>query len=235
MARRDAPSILDRFQILMEDEMGPGKLITYGIASVGLFAALYKIRPFAKFTKPSDIPLHFLQSRVPLQGTVTRVEPGSTNVLLMVDHRSLLPFLHFNSKACLPVKIGGVDITGNGVSWLQTVLNGKRITFVPIVKQKEYLECVVAMPQRDQDSLEIGEELVKLGLATVHEPWMKLKDKQVLAYKKSLASAQKWAVRRRNGCWHVIKQPTVLWKVQMFIIDKMKSLLPTIVVRRLDL
>ncbi|XP_018047587.1 PREDICTED: uncharacterized protein LOC108686672 isoform X1 [Atta colombica] len=235
MARKDAPSIFERLQMFMEDEKEAGKLITYGIASVSLFAALYKIRPFAKFTKPSDVPLHFLQSRVPLQGTVRRVEPSSTRVLLMVDHRPLLPFLHLNSKTYLPVKIGGVNITGNGVSWLQTVLNEKLVTFVPVVKEKEYLECVVAMPQKDQDSLEIGEELVKLGLATVHEPWIKLKDKQVLAYKKSLANAQKWAVRRRNGYWHFVKQPTVLWRTEMFMIDKMKSLLPTIVVKWLDL
>lgn len=215
--------------------MGPGKLITYGIASAGLFAALYKIRPFAKFTKPSDIPLNFLQTRVPLQGIVRRVEPSSSRVLLMVDHQPLLSFPHFNNRSYLPVKIGGVDITGNGVSWLQTVLNGKLITFVPIVKEKEYLECVVAMPPKNQDAMEIGEELVKLGLATVHEPWIKLKDKRVLAYRRSLANAQKWAVRRRNGYWHFVKQPTVLWKTQMFIIDKMKSLLPTIIIRRLDL
>lgn len=86
-----------------------------------------------------------------------------------------------------------------------------------------------------QNSLEIGKELVKLGLATVHEPWIKLKDKHVLAYKKSLAGAQKWAVRRRNGYWHFVKQPTVMWKTQMYIIDKMKALLPVNVVRRLDL
>ncbi|TGZ45608.1 protein C3orf33 [Temnothorax longispinosus] len=234
MAREDDPSILGRLQILMQDETGPGKLITYGIASAGLLAALYKIRPFARFTKPSDVPLHFLQTRVPLQGTVRRVEPSSSKVLLMVDHRPLLPLPRFN-KAYLPVKIGGVDITGNGVSWLQTVLNGKLVTFLPIVREKEYLECVVTMSEKDQVSLEIGEELVKLGLATVHEPWTKLKDKRVLAYKNSLANAQKWAVRRRNGYWHFVKQPTVLWKAQMFMIDKMKSLLPAIVVRRLDL
>jgi len=86
-----------------------------------------------------------------------------------------------------------------------------------------------------KQELEIGEELVKLGLATVHEPWIKLKDKHVLGYKKSLANAQKWAVRRRNGYWHFVKQPTVLWKIQMFMIDKMKSLLPINIVRRLDL
>lgn len=36
-----------------------------------------------------------------------------------------------------------------GVSWLQIVLNGKLVTLVPIVKEKEYLECVVAMPQKE--------------------------------------------------------------------------------------
>lgn len=86
-----------------------------------------------------------------------------------------------------------------------------------------------------QGSLKIGEELIKLGLGTIREPWIKLKDKPILAYKKSLTSAQKWAVRRRNGYWHFIKQPTILWKMQMFIIDKMKTLLPTYIVRRLDL
>lgn len=73
MARKDAPSIFERLQILMEDEMGPGRvrdafltfvhvshalalatylsffqLITYGIASAGLFAALYKIKPVSR-------------------------------------------------------------------------------------------------------------------------------------------------------------------------------------------
>lgn len=74
-----------------------------------------------------------------------------------------------------------------------------------------------------------------MGLATVHEPWTKLKDRRVLAYKNSLANAQKWAVRRRNGYWHFVKQPTVLWKTQMFMIDKMKSLLPANIGRRLNL
>ncbi|EFN66170.1 Uncharacterized protein C3orf33-like protein [Camponotus floridanus] len=133
----------------MEDEMGPGKLITYGIASAGLFVALYRIRPFAKFKKPSDVPSHFLQSRISLQGTVMRVEP-SHGALLMVNHQPLLPFFNFNNKSYLPVKISGVDITGNGISWLQCVVNNKYITFIPIMKKKEYLECIVTMSQKDQ-------------------------------------------------------------------------------------
>ncbi|XP_072749391.1 protein C3orf33 [Anoplolepis gracilipes] len=234
MTHEKAPTIFERFQSFMEDEMGPGKLITYGIASAGLFVALYKIKPFAKFKEPSDVPSHFLQSRIPLKGTVMRVEP-SHGALLMVNHQPLLPFFNFNNKNYLPVKISGVNITGNGISWLQYVVSGKYITFIPVVKEKKYLECIITMSQKDQDSLKIGEELIKLGLGTIHEPWIKIKDKHISAYEKSLVSAQKWAIRRRNGYWHFIKQPTVLWKMQMFLIDRMKTLLPTYIVRWLDL
>lgn len=76
---------------------------------------------------------------------------------------------------------------------------------------------------------------MRLGLGTVHETEVKLMDKHALAYRRSLASAQKWAIRRRNGHWHFIRQPTVFWKTQMFMIDKMKSLLPAYIVRQLDL
>lgn len=42
-----------------------------------------------------------------------RVEP-SHGALLMVNHQPLLPSLNFYNKSYLPVKISGVDITGNG-------------------------------------------------------------------------------------------------------------------------
>ncbi|EFN87171.1 hypothetical protein EAI_02531 [Harpegnathos saltator] len=163
-----------------------------------------------------------------------RVEP-SDGALLMVDHQPLLPFPRFSQTSYLPVKIGDVNVTGNGISWLQFVVSGKLITFVPIIKEKDYLKCTVTIPQKDQDSLKIGEELVKLGLGTVHESGIRLKDKNALAYTKSLINAQKWAIRRRNGHWHFVRQPTVLWKTQMFIINKMKSLLPAYIVRQLDI
>ncbi|XP_011342630.2 uncharacterized protein LOC105282392 isoform X2 [Ooceraea biroi] len=218
MAREGTPTIVERLENFMENETGPGKLVTYGIASAGLLVALYRIRP----------------SRVPLQGTVMRVEP-SNGVLLMVNHESLLPFPHFNSKSYLPVKLSGVDVTSNGISWLQSIINGNRVTFVPLAKENNYLECIVTMPQHDQDSLRVGEELVKLGLGTICESRTGVKDKHVLLYKQSLASAQKWARFSRNGHWHFVKQPTYWWKMQIFIINKMKSLLPTYIAKQLNL
>lgn len=158
-----------------------------------------------------------------------------------------------------------VDLAG--ISWLQSVINGNRVTFVPVAKENKYLECIVTMPQTNQvraarilhkyihasvyartavrtvlmymlllqqDTLKVGEELVKLGLGTMHEPSMGLKDRQVLAYKKSLASAQRWAQFRRNGYWHFARQPTNWWKFQIYFIHKMKSLLPTYIAKRFD-
>lgn len=87
----------------------------------------------------------------------------------------------------------------------------------------------------EQGPLKVGEELIRLGLGTIHEPRIRLKDKHIIAYKRSLANAQKWAVHRRNGYWHFVKQPTLLWKMQMFVINKIKSLVPTYIVRWLDL
>lgn len=93
-----------------------------------------------------------------------------------------------------------------------------------------YINCLFFL----QDSLRIGEELIKLGLATVHKPWFKIKNENA-AYKRSLVNAQKWATRKRNGYWQFAKQPTILWKTQMFLINTIRSLLPSFIVKQLNL
>lgn len=88
-------------------------LLTASVHTFHKFVSPLVIPQFAKFKKPSDVPFYFLRSRVPLQGTVMRVEP-SNGVLLMVNHKSLLPFPRFNNKSYLPVKVSGIDVTSNG-------------------------------------------------------------------------------------------------------------------------
>lgn len=113
---------------------------------------------------------------------------------------------------------------------------GLTFFIVDYVKRHVFLLCSFCdYFLHKQDTLKLGEELVRLGLGTVSQPSTKLRDKQILAYTKSLASAQKWAARRRNGYWHFVKQPTILWKIQMFVIDKINSLLPTYVQRHINL
>lgn len=64
----------------------------------------------------------------------------------MVQHRPLIRLIPRN-KHCLPVKIAGVNVHGNGIGWLQTIVSGNDVAFVPILKSKEYVVCEVTLPQ----------------------------------------------------------------------------------------
>ncbi|XP_043255581.1 protein C3orf33 [Colletes gigas] len=227
------PTIPERFIVFSETNSKIIKVVSYGITSMSLVVALYRIRPFAKFRKPSSVPSHFLYNKVPLRGTVIRIEP-SCEVLLMVDHKPVIPLPRLNNSKYLPVKIAGVNVTANGISWLQTIVNRKEIIFTPLSKDTEYLNCTVTMHQQNQEYIKIGEELVKLGFATVNKDSLELmlKNKDILNYEKCLLSAQKLAERKRNGYWHFAKQPTILWKVQQKLYEKLKSILPIFIVQR---
>lgn len=62
-----------------------------------------------------------------------------------------------------------------------------------------------------------------------------LHDKNILSYHKRLLKAQKWAQSKRNGDWHFIKNPTLLWRIQQNLNNKLKSVLPTFIVRQLNI
>ena len=236
MASKEKPNILERFIMFSDYNAETMKILSYGVASISLLTALYRIRPFAKFRKPYSVPSHFLRRKVPLQGTVARVEP-SCGTLLMVDHKSLIPLPRLRSSTYLPVKIAGVDVTANGVNWLQTIVNGEKVTFIPVASGREYLSCIVTASQGNQEQIRVGEELVRLGFALANEDSLKLtsKDKEILKYQQRLLSAQRWAQRKRNGHWHFVKHPTLLWRVQQSLIEKLRSLLPVSVAQQLNI
>ncbi|XP_076762405.1 protein C3orf33 [Xylocopa sonorina] len=228
-------STFERFIIFSETDAKTVKVFSYGIASLSLAIALYRIKPFAKFRKPSSIPSRFLHKKVQLQGIVKYIE-FRCDTLLIVDHKPLIPLPRLNSKKYLPIKIAGLDVTNNGISWLQTIVNGKKISFIPLTKEKDYVNCIVSM-QQDEERIQIGEELTKLGFAVAKEDPLKImmKDQDVLNYQKRLIRAQKWAQRKRNGHWHFVKHPTLLWRIQQSLDEKMKSILPTFIARRLNI
>ncbi|KAG6800941.1 hypothetical protein HZU73_03679 [Apis mellifera caucasica] len=223
-------NILEKFIIFSETNTKIIKVFSYGIASISLAIAVYQIKPFVKFRKPSSIPSRFLHKKVQLQGTVTRIEPNY-GTLLMVDHKPLIPLPRLSNSKYLPIKIAGLDITVNGISWLQTIVNRKDINFIPLATEKNYVTCIVSM-QQNKEHIEIGKELTKLGFAIVTEDSLKklIKDKDILNYYKCLLNAQKWAQRKRNGHWHFVKNSTLLWRIQQNLSNKLKSILPMFVV-----
>lgn len=68
----------------------------------------------------------------------------------MVNHKPLVSILGSNS-ASLPVKVFGVNVTGHGISWLQAIVAGHEIKFIPIAKKQNYVECEVVLPQLRQE------------------------------------------------------------------------------------
>lgn len=230
MGSEEEPSTLERYLIFSETHTKTIKVITYGISGITLAIALHRIRPFSKFRNPSSIPSHFFHEKVPLQGTVQRIEP-SHGTLLMVDHKPLIALPRFNNKKFLPVKIAGLNVTSNGINWLQAIINGQNISFVPLFSTKEYLSCIVVTKSRqNKEQIRIGEDLVRLGFAIVEQDSLKsmLNDKNVLYYQKRLLNAQKRAEGERNGYWQFAKRSTLLWKIQQSLNEQMKRILSKI-------
>ncbi|XP_023016058.2 protein C3orf33 homolog [Leptinotarsa decemlineata] len=179
----------------------------YSVALVGLTVAVRKVRPFSKFKKPSDIPNHFLRERRELVGVVDRIEPHGT--LLMIRHKPLInvPFI---SSGHLPIKISGINVSGLGCNWLQAVLSHEKVTFIPISKDKNYVQCQVLFTQKDKQQKEyivnVGEKLVKIGFAVpelIEKPL--LEDTLYMRYYKLLQKAEKHAQYKKLGLKYYIK------------------------------
>lgn len=77
-------------------------------------------------------------------GTVKRIEPNGG--LLMILHKPIIK-IPGTKSGHLPVKIAGIKVTGNGISWLQSIVAGNEVKFIPILKNKNYVQCEVLLPQ----------------------------------------------------------------------------------------
>ncbi|XP_011303590.1 uncharacterized protein [Fopius arisanus] len=212
--------IVDNVVTVLEKDSRGFQMFTYGITGIGLMTALYRIRPFAKFSNPMRVPAQFIKKQTVLRGTAARIEPGTASVIL-VDHTPLVPLPRFGKSKYLPVKIAGVDINGHGISWLSTIVQGNTIEFIPIRKTKDFLDCTVKMSQKDQEPLDVGKELVKLGFGTVGQLPSIPEDKLLESYKKTLESAQNWAKSKRNGQWHFLIPPTFTWRLRNLLESKL--------------
>ncbi|XP_012254759.2 uncharacterized protein LOC105685350 [Athalia rosae] len=212
------------------------QILLYGATGIGLLIALRRIRPFATFAKPSDIPNRFLKSKVPVPANVLRIEPNSQGPFIMVETVPLIPLPRFGKTKELPIKIANVDVTANGINWLQSVLRGKRIIFIPLIKKTDAVESRVSLIQTNENNLDIGKELVQVGFGMVHESNPELsKDKKTLAYYRSLVEAQKRAKRHRNGYWQQAIPLTLSEKLKQFLFTKGKSILPAFFARQLNI
>ncbi|CAH2007258.1 unnamed protein product [Acanthoscelides obtectus] len=205
-AKEKASNAFHSFSSAMERNSRGVEIGCYSVALIGLTVALRKVRPFSKFRKASDIPNHFIREKRELIGYVNRIEPDGA--LLMVQHKPLinLPFIRASH---LPVKISGVRVSGLGLSWLQTVVAGKEIKFIPIVKERDFVQCQVFLEKQTKEKkphvLNVGESLLKIGFAVTEHPTKPLsEDPSYLTYYHRLQSAENYALRQKMGLRYYI-------------------------------
>ncbi|GLV40519.1 uncharacterized protein CBL_04320 [Carabus blaptoides fortunei] len=200
-------NIFDRYVMLMDQNIKGVQIGVYSVALAGLAIALRSVRPFSRFVRPSDVPNGFIVSRMKLNGIVERIEPNGA--LLMVQHKPLIP-LPRSKVNSLPVKISGVTINGHGISWLQSIVSGNKVTFVPVLKHKDCVQCEVTMQQSTKDNklriLNVGPALVSIGFGKVDKIENSLlTNSQYQTYYKQLKTAELMADRKRLGNWYYVK------------------------------
>ncbi|KAL1505660.1 hypothetical protein ABEB36_005170 [Hypothenemus hampei] len=200
-------SAFNRFTNLLERDIKGVHIGCYSVALISLTIAIRKVRPFSKFKKPSDIPNHFIQEKRELNGVVKRIEPNGT--LLLVEHKPLvnIPLL---KSGHLPVKISGVKVTGLGINWLQCIVAGKEIKFIPVSKNEKFVQCQVLLLQRTKDQkeeyLNVGESLLKIGFGLTEPVLPPLSaDPKFVTYYKRLQAAENYALRKKLGFKYYIK------------------------------
>lgn len=68
----------------------------------------------------------------------------------MVNHLPIMK-LPGIKEGELPVAISGVKLSGLGVNWLQAIVVGNEIKFIPVKKTKDALLCEVEMSKKSHD------------------------------------------------------------------------------------
>lgn len=174
----------------------------YSAALVGLAIALRSVRPFKKFSCPQDIPIGFVERHMRFNGRVLRLEPpiGSTPALLQIDHNPIISLNWIRPRSpTLPIHISSVDISPNGLSWLQHIVVGSKVKFTVLKTNPHSASCIVI-----QEKDNVGLELISLGFASVSELDFTLeKDPLYVKYYQQLLSAENRAEKKGSGMWAV--------------------------------
>lgn len=68
----------------------------------------------------------------------------------MIKHKPLVN-LFLVPSGLLPVKICGVKLSGLGINWVQSIVTGQEVKFIPVTKEKNFVQCQVILLQETKD------------------------------------------------------------------------------------
>lgn len=135
--------------------------------------------------------------------------------LLQVNHLPPVSLFSKQGGPYLPVKLVGVTINSNGMSWLQSVCVQKPIEFLPLTKHDNFVECLVFLRDKPDHELDVAEALLSLGFAHTNNLPIKVEnDKKLEQYYKLLDQVEKAAKSKREGEWQW-KIPAPIYPVRV--------------------
>lgn len=208
----------------------------YGTSGLMLLIAYVKRKPaylVRPFKKPSHIPEKLINERVMHTGLIRDIQVKDQDTLLLINHRPLISI--FTSKnRVLPVKLPGIQVNGNGISWLQSCLIGRRATFIPLAKSKRddfvVSQLCLMHPPKGGRLIDISETLLKLCFARF-APDEAAAVKRNTKYYDHLKKVEASALSKQSRLRWLARHPS-LWSMlrdaKAKILSK-KSLLPELV------
>ncbi|XP_012160119.1 uncharacterized protein LOC101463480 [Ceratitis capitata] len=231
--------IVSKYQGLcnyMERDTIGTQVAIYGTSGLMLLIAYIKRKPaylVRPFKKPSHIPEKLINERVMHTGLIRDVQVKNQDTILLISHRPLIPIFASKDRV-LPVKLPGIKVNGNGVSWLQSCVLGQRATFIPLVKSKRddfvVSQLCLVHPPKGGRLIDISETLLKLCFAR-YAPDEAAAIKRNIKYYDHLKKVEASALTKQSWFFWLAKHPS-LWstlreaKAKVF---SKKTLLPELV------
>ncbi|GAB1603838.1 protein C3orf33-like [Argonauta hians] len=182
----------------------------YGVAAVGVLLCLRSLRPFAKFSRPEDVPRNFIKKNVKLQGRVEKVgEEGK----LMVDHEPIVRLPWHKDKPPLAIKLAFLEITPHSRLWLLKNVSDKHIWFRPIRISNGgmSLDCIAYTKGFLGWRVNINDKMVRTGNSKLQADIDVGSNPKLKKHLENLVKLEAQADRKGAGMW---KRDPQLYSVQ---------------------
>ncbi|XP_072200658.1 protein C3orf33 homolog isoform X1 [Excalfactoria chinensis] len=204
--RGGAAEGLGRLSEWADAHLGLVRSLSAGVAVAGLLVLARSVRlQTTKFTNALDVPAGFVQKNVKLRGKVHRV----TEKGLEVEHIPIsVPFItsiqrKWQSEGLLLVRLAGVELTPEGMEWLQRELKPSQMIWFQLLGREHLaLECLVIVNKGRFSSVCLNEEVLREGLGRAASIEGLQHDSHLFwELHKRLLRAELKALRKNKGIW----------------------------------